>query len=120
MPFPEASGNGVERGKNAESAGTMDKFTVLYLLQLNLKEHDALNLKCIAGRPRLAREITVPELNRPGLALSGFFDNFAERRLQIFGRGEHSYLAQLEKDRRIDTIQKIFTFLLPCRVFTHN
>ena len=62
----------------------MDKFTVLDLLQLDLKEHDALNLKCIAGRPGLVREITVPELNRPGLALSGFFENFAEQRLQIF------------------------------------
>ena len=85
----------------------MDKFTVLDLLQLDLKEHDALNLKCIAGRPGLVREITVPELNRPGLALSGFLDNFAEQRLQIFGRGENAFLAKLEKDRRLDTIQKM-------------
>ncbi len=98
----------------------MDKFTVLDLLQLDLKEHDALNLKCIAGRPGLVREITVPELNRPGLALSGFFDNFAEQRLQIFGRGENAFLAKLEKDRRLDTIQKIFTYSLPCCVFTHH
>jgi HPr kinase/phosphorylase len=98
----------------------MDTFTVLDLLQLDLKEHDALNLKCIAGRPGLTREITVPELNRPGLALSGFFDNFAERRVQIFGRGEHSYLLKLENDQRLDTIKKIFSYSLPCCVFTHN
>jgi HPr kinase/phosphorylase len=98
----------------------MEKFTVLDLLQLDLKEHDALNLRCIAGRPGLTREITVPELNRPGLALSGFFDNFAERRVQIFGRGEHSYLGRLEKDGRFDTIQTIFSYALPCCVFTHN
>ena len=98
----------------------MDKFTVLDLLQLDLKEHDALNLKCIAGRPGLVREITVPELNRPGLALSGFFDNFAEQRLQIFGRGENAFLTKLEQDRRLDTIQRIFTYSLPCCVFTHH
>ena len=55
----------------------MEKFTVLDLLQLDLKEHDALNLKCIGGRPGLIREIKMPELNRPGLALGGFFDSFA-------------------------------------------
>ncbi|HEQ72507.1 MAG TPA: HPr kinase/phosphorylase [Spirochaetia bacterium] len=98
----------------------MDKFTVLDLLQLDLKEHDALNLKCIAGRPGLIREIRVPELNRPGLALSGFFDNFAEQRLQIFGRGEHAYLQKLESEQNLETIKKLFSFTLPCCVFTHS
>ena len=64
----------------------MEKITVLDFLQLDLKENDALNLKCIAGRPGLVREITVPEINRPGLELSGFYDNFAYQRIQIFGR----------------------------------
>ena len=46
--------------------------TVLDLLQMDLKEHDALNLKCIAGRPGLVREIRVAEIDRPGLELAGF------------------------------------------------
>lgn len=98
----------------------MEKFTVLDLLDLDLKEHDALNLKCIAGRPGLVREITGPELNRPGLALSGFFDNFAEQRLQIFGRGENAYLEKLEKEKQFATIKKFFSFSVPCCVLTHN
>ena len=48
------------------------KFTVLDLLDLELSGHDALQLKCIAGRRGLPRAITIPEINRPGLALSGF------------------------------------------------
>ena len=76
----------------------MDKFRVLDLLQLDLKENDALNLKCIGGRPGLIREIKVPEINRPGLALSGFFDNFAYQRIQILGRGETAYLNKLERE----------------------
>ena len=43
----------------------MEKFTVLDLLQLDLKEHDALGLKCIGGRPGLIREIKIPEINAP-------------------------------------------------------
>ncbi len=75
----------------------MDKFTVLDLLKLDLKEHDALNLRCITGRPGLIREITIPELDRPGLALTGFFDKFAWKRIQGCGRGEGAYPAKHKK-----------------------
>ncbi|MBA7557711.1 hypothetical protein ES705_50480 [subsurface metagenome] len=62
----------------------MNKFTVLDLLQLDLKENEALKLKCLEGRAGLVREIKVPEINRPGLELSGFYENFAFQRIQIF------------------------------------
>ena len=71
------------------------KFTVLDLLDLDLPGHDALELKCIAGRKGLPRTITVPDINRPGLAISGFFDAFAFQRVQLFGRGETAYLKKL-------------------------
>lgn len=96
------------------------KFTVLDLLDLDLKEHNALNLHCIAGRKGLAREIAIPDLNRPGLALSGFLDSFAYQRLQLFGRGEHAYLRKLEEENRTDTIEKLFKYPIPSCIFTHN
>ena len=68
----------------------MKKFTVLDLLSMDLREHNALDLVCIGGRPGLTREIRVPDLNRPGLTLSGFFDNFGADRIQIFGRDRKS------------------------------
>jgi HPr kinase/phosphorylase len=95
-------------------------FTVLDLLDLDLKEHNSLNLKCIAGRKGLVKEISTPDINRPGLALSGFFDSFAHARLQIFGRGETAYLKKLEDDNTNDTIQQMFNFFIPCCIFTHN
>jgi HPr kinase/phosphorylase len=98
----------------------MARFTVLELLQLDLKEHDALNLKCIGGRPGLSREITVPELDRPGLALSGFYDNFAHQRIQVFGRGENAYLKKLKKEGKTDTLKKIFSMKPPCCIFTYG
>ncbi|HRU04058.1 MAG TPA: HPr kinase/phosphorylase, partial [Rectinema sp.] len=72
-------------------------FTVLDLLSLELKEQNDLKLQCIAGRAGLSREISVPDLNRPGLALAGFYDSFAWERLQIFGRGESAYLHKIEE-----------------------
>ena len=98
----------------------MDKFRILDLLQLDLKENDALDLSCIGGRPGLIREITVPAINRPGLALSGFYDNFAHQRIQILGRGENAYLKKLANEGNTDTLEKFFSYEMPCCVFTNN
>lgn len=98
----------------------MKRFTVLDLLNLDLKEHNALELRCIGGRPGLGRDIRIPDLNRPGLALSGFFDNFGYERIQIFGRGEHAYLQRLFREGITHTIRKLFTLEVPCVIFTHN
>ncbi len=98
----------------------MEKFTVLDLLDLDLKEHDALELKCIAGRPGLSREIQAPDINRPGLALGGFFDKFAYQRIQIFGRGETAFLDKLHREGNVDTINELFEYPIPCCVFSHS
>ncbi|MDR2619451.1 MAG: HPr(Ser) kinase/phosphatase [Treponema sp.] len=96
------------------------RFTVLDLIDLDLWEHNSLNLHCIGGRKGLTREISIPDLNRPGLALSGFFDSFAYNRLQVFGRGEVAYLKNLEASGKVDTIRQMFTYSIPCCIFTHN
>ncbi len=96
------------------------RFSVLDLLGLNLKEHDSLDLRCICGRRGLVREITIPDLNRPGLALSGFYDSFAYQRVQLFGRGEVAFLNKLVSEEKLETIQQMFTYPLPCCIFTHN
>ncbi|MFP4010698.1 MAG: HPr(Ser) kinase/phosphatase [Spirochaetaceae bacterium] len=98
----------------------MKRFTVLDLLDLELKEHDALNLACIGGRPGLTREIRVPDLNRPGLALNGFFENFGAERIQIFGRGETAFLHKLEAEGKTEVLEELFQWNIPCAVFTHS
>ncbi len=98
----------------------MKKFTVLDLLDLKLKDHNTLYLNCIGGRPGLVREITVPDLNRPGLALSGFYDNFAFQRIQLFGRGEHAFLEMLERENQMENLEIFFSYNVPCVIFSHN
>jgi HPr kinase/phosphorylase len=96
------------------------RFTVLDLLQLDLKENDALDLRCIGGRPGLVREIEVTEINRPGLELAGFYENFAWQRIQIFGRGENAFLQRLASEGRKENIEALFGYRVPCCVFTHG
>ncbi len=39
--------------------------------------------------------VTAPEVDRPGLALSGFLDIFEESRIQLIGNAEFSYLSNM-------------------------
>jgi HPr kinase/phosphorylase len=95
-------------------------FTVLDLLDLELKEHNSLNLRCIGGRKGLDREIDNPELNRPGQALLGFYEFFAHQRVQLFGQGETACLRMLDREGRTESIQRMFSYRIPCCIFTNN
>ena len=53
---------------------------------------DRLRLSVVVGGDRLSREVERPMVNRPGLALTGFFEHFAWRRMQLFGNAEIAYL----------------------------
>ena len=44
--------------------------------------------------------IDSPEVNRPGLQLSGFFDHFGAERIQLIGNAEYYYLNSLKKPER--------------------
>ena len=46
------------------------------------------------------KEITVPDMNRPALQLTGYFDHFDSVRVQIIGYVEHTYLQTLPIERR--------------------
>jgi len=95
-------------------------FTVLDLIDINLKEHNSLNLRCIGGRKGLSRQISIPDLNRPIGAIMGFYEDFAYTRIQLFGRGEVSYLRRLEERNDVTAIQHVFNYQMPCCIFTHN
>jgi len=96
------------------------RFTVLDLIDIDLKEHNSLNLHCIGGRKGLNREIGLPDLNRPMGAIMGFYEDFAYQRVQIFGRGEVSFLRQLENRGDFQPIHDLFNYPVPCCIFTHN
>ena len=60
---------------------------------------ERLQLQVAAGEAFLDRVIEEPVVNRPGLALTGFFEDFAWARVQLIGNAESAYLKSL--DRRV-------------------
>jgi HPr kinase/phosphorylase len=73
-----------------------------------------LDLTLVAGGLGVTNRLTTSELNRPGLALSGFFEHFANRRIQILGNTETAYLAGLPDDEARRRIGKLFEHSIPC------
>ena len=49
--------------------------------------------------------IDTPEVNRPGLALTGFYEIFDNARLSLIGYAEHRYLSRLEPEDRKKKIE---------------
>ncbi len=72
-----------------------------------------LSLGLVGGASGLAREIEGPDLNRPGLALSGFLDYFPAERLQILGKTEVTFWRTLPAKLRRERLQTIVGELKP-------
>lgn len=64
--------------------------------------------------------ITSTEVNRPGLLISGFSENFEPTRLQILGKMEFSYLDSLDQEVKMDRINNLFSRGVPAVIITRN
>jgi HPr kinase/phosphorylase len=60
--------------------------------------------------------ITVSDVNRPGLALAGFTENFLFERIQILGETETLYLGTLDEREREAAIDRLFERDVPCLI----
>lgn len=79
-----------------------------------------LGLKLEAGQEGLDRKIREATVNRPGLALAGFFRHFAWARVQVLGNAEKAYLRSLSSAERRRRIQAFLRRRVPCVVFSRN
>src|SRR5437660_4540840 len=62
---------------------------------------EKLQMKLEGPRIGFHRKIREPTINRPGLALSGFYTYFAEKRVQVLGAAEHTSLKSLAQKIRV-------------------
>jgi HPr kinase/phosphorylase len=81
---------------------------------------DKLELELVSGQAGLNRRIDEAAVNRPGLALTGFYQYFAPRRIQILGHAEIAYLHSLPDSERRMRVQQLFERHIPCLVVTRR
>lgn len=80
----------------------------------------ALSLELVTRGGRLARLIEEPIVNRPGLALSGFYVHFASRRLQLIGKAEKAYMLSLDPETRRARFQALLDRDAFCFIYTNG
>ena len=59
--------------------------------------------------------LTMPDINRPAVQLTGFLQDFANERMQIIGNVEQSYLKS--QPDGIERMKKFLTLKIPCVVY---
>ena len=57
--------------------------------------------------------LTVEDVGRPGLQLTGFYDHYDPMRLQIMGNVEMSYVARLPEEERTQVFDRLFSYKFP-------
>lgn len=92
-------------------------FTVSDFIEVG---RERFRLTVIAGGKALERIIREPIVNRPGLALTGFYEHFAWNRVQLIGNGEVAYLKSLSREVRHARIRAIIERKAFLFVFTNG
>lgn len=80
------------------------------------RHREALGLSLQGPETGLNRPISEPAVNRPGLALAGFFTYFARKRIQVLGNSEISYLRKLTPAMAAVRFRRVCEKEIPCIV----
>lgn len=64
--------------------------------------------------------LTVEDVARPGLQLSGYLDHFEPMRLQVVGNVEVSFLEKLTKAERMMAYDRLFSYKFPALLIARN
>ncbi|MFI3290514.1 MAG: HPr(Ser) kinase/phosphatase [Opitutales bacterium] len=81
---------------------------------------EELGLELVAGGDGLDKVILEPAVNRPALAITGYFQNFGSQRIQLFGAGEMAYLKDLNSVQQESIIRQICEKEIPCCVVSRS
>ena len=64
--------------------------------------------------------VTVADVGRPGLPLTGYFDHFEPMRLQVMGNVETSYLQKLTDSERAIAFDRLLSYKVPALLISRN
>src|SRR5215467_14628653 len=76
-------------------------------------QREELQLELLSESLASRCEITVSDINRPGMALMGFVENFLPERIQILAQTELTYLATLSPKQSKEALDRLFQFTVP-------
>ncbi len=82
---------------------------------------ERLRLSLLSGGKDMVRHsVSGVDINRMGMALTGYLKWFPHERIQVLGKTECGYLATLPAAKRLSALSRIVTSKLPCIIVTHR
>ncbi len=82
---------------------------------------EKLLLRLVTSEKTLSRStIRERSVNRPALAVTGYFKYFAHKRIQLFGAGEMAFFREQSHKRRTNVIDAMAAKRIPCVVVSRN
>lgn len=90
----------------------------LSIRELLAEKEAGLDLELLAGKDGLDRVVTVPRIQKPGLALAGYTTNLHPDRIQILGSTELSYIANLPPSVARENLQSLCRLDICCFIIT--
>jgi len=84
------------------------------------EEEAGLDLELLAGVTGLGNIVSIPRIQKPGLALAGYSSSLHPDRIQVLGSTELDYLATMQRDKAIKHLEQIFLRNLSCLIITKD
>lgn len=82
---------------------------------------DKMNLKSLDPEVDVKeRYVTIADVNRPALQLTGYFEYFEKNRIQIIGMVEYTYLQKLSEAEKLSVYKEFLSYDIPCVIFCRN
>ena len=79
-----------------------------------------LHLELVSGKQGLAKKITIPRIQKPGLALAGHLESLHPARVQVLGSSEISYLQTLGAEMAAARTRELCSRDIPCVIVTRG
>lgn len=79
-----------------------------------------LGLELITSNKGLKNKIKIPYVQKPGLAMTGYVSYVTQHRMQVFGKTEMTYLAQLPGEELRRVCEKYFAQHVACCIITRG
>jgi HPr kinase/phosphorylase len=98
-----------------------EKTPTLTVGEFYTRHSEALQMNPLTGdEAGFKRRIRQPTVNRPGLALCGFFAYFAEKRIQVMGSAELAYLKSLSAKEVRHRCDELCQRQIPCIIIARH
>ncbi|SEA25214.1 Hpr(Ser) kinase/phosphatase [Desulfuromusa kysingii] len=95
----------------------MTKLTIQEILD---EKEAGLDLELLSGAVGLSKTVSVPRIQKLGLALAGYTDSLHPERVQIIGSTELSFLKMMPEDKAIGVLRSLCSNNLSCLIVTKN